>query len=236
MIKAYFLVNRSVLIWLSVLFFLMFGIGYVMEHLYVLPGFYFIWVVAASFVQSEEKNKTDQLYCSLPVKRSTIVAARYGGVLVAYLLVTVFSLAMILFIKLANFEGVVLPSPLVTLPMVAAPLAPVAFFFAFGMPFYFRYGYNKGMVIGFFIMAGLTTLGSWILDLVIKGLAEPEVWQALNAKIHLARPFNLIMGGVMRASLYFGGGTFLLGASLVTAVLTFFSYRLSLKLYNNKDI
>lgn len=236
MIKAYMRVNRSVLSWLSVLFFMMFGIAFILEQAYILPGFYFIWVVAATFLQTEEKFKTDPLYCSLPVKREQIVLARYGAVLLAFLLVTVFSLATILVIKLSNFEGVTLPVPLITIETIIAPLLPVSFFFSFGLPFYFLWGYNRGMIFGTVLMAVLTGLGSWLMDLIVKSLAEPETWQALVGKVKLARPFNLLLGGIVRAYSYFGERSFVIGFGLVTAVLVFFSYRYSLKLFLKKDI
>ncbi len=92
---------------------------------------------------TDDKNKTDQLFCSLPLKRSTIVFARYLGAFLAVVTVT----AVMFLISTLHGKGVMdFESAYITVYMV------LMFFFAF-FPFYFRFGTQLRTDLGYVALA-----------------------------------------------------------------------------------
>jgi hypothetical protein len=130
----------------------------IIKDFYLLRGAMFIWIVAyayfylihsssallrfvpvfmvffllASALALDERNNLDTLYCSLPLKRSTIVIARYAF---SFLIIS----AGLLLSWLASR---VVPGRPLSLRAVFATFAGAAFFLALFFPLNYRFGFR----------------------------------------------------------------------------------------------
>jgi hypothetical protein len=182
----------------------------------------------------EDRYKTEAFYASLPLKRSTVVLARYvltallslaGGIFVFFYAYILTSVVKLRFIKIDL-------KSLLTFGGITGFVLFIAFLAALYFPFYFRHGLGRG---SFIFAAVLLALG-----IVVTGL------ERLAANIfHLTGPLFtadflkdpglgilLAIGGI-RHSLglpLFVGATFTLMAGMLAI-----SIRLSIRFYQKRE-
>jgi len=115
-------------------------------------------------IGADEKNKTESLLVSLPVKRSTIVIARYLYILVVIALVmavTYFSSRVLHILSPAQFERVV------PFDWLLAPQLFVMFLMSLALPIIFRYGSHLEAGIRVIAVSISVIIGAVILLIVI---------------------------------------------------------------------
>ena len=119
----------------------------------------------------DDKYRTDSLYCSLPLKRSTIVLSRYLSALVVILAVTAFILILS---YLHGKDGM-------TNKTAFLILFYMVLFFSVFFPFYFRFGTQMRTELGFISTAVLilffviVLIGSAIYSIEVDILKIPNI-------------------------------------------------------------
>lgn len=136
----------------------------------------YVWLMTAC--GTDDKNKADYMLNSLPIKRDTIVLARYLSIL------TFTGIGFILYL---------LVSKIVFLLGISLPLNPLSFFDffqAFGiivflsclyLPFYYKFGYAKSRIVQLILLVGLFT----ILPILVKKLSLPPENSLVKFIAHL---------------------------------------------------
>ncbi len=228
-----FYVNRSLPLVLAVIFSFYFVLFFLMEQLIIEPTL-FIFIVTLILMYTDEKYKTDTLYCSLPLKRSTIVLARYVSLLLTILvgigLVFIFTFLM----KKSWPMGFPPPPEGWTATNWFSVFFPLALIFSIFFPLYFRFGYSKGVILGFistavvgFLLVGLLYVmvsiksGSWGLAQYTEGKENPIL--------------AFITGIIGQAMGILGKQNLLIFLSLLMIPLVFVSIMLSIKFYNKRE-
>jgi len=115
-------------------------------------------------ISIDEKNKTESLFVSLPVKRSTIVIARYIYILLVIavvITVTYFSSRALNILLPADFKKAI------SFHNLLAPQLVVMFFMSLALPIIFRYGYHLEEGIRTIAISMSVIFGSIILLIVI---------------------------------------------------------------------
>ncbi len=228
-----FYVNRSLPPVIAGLFLFYFVIFFLLEQQILEPTL-FIFLATLVLMYTDEKYKTGPLYCSLPVKRSTVVFARYVTLLFTILvgigLVVLFTFLM----KKSWPIGFPPPPGGWTLTNWFNVLFSLALIFSIFFPLYFRFGYSKGVIWGFistavvgFFFLGLFYVmvsiksGSWGLAQYTEGKENPIV--------------AFITGVIGQAVGIFGKQNLLIFLSLLMISLVFVSIMLSIKFYSKRE-
>lgn len=94
----------------------------------------------------EEKNKSDIMLNSLPIKKTNIVAAKYISVFV-YLVMGIISYA--LFTKIIIMTQIPLKTYPITLEAFIGGFVAVSLMIGIWLPIYFKFGYMKMRVVNF---------------------------------------------------------------------------------------
>lgn len=107
----------------------------------------------------DEKNNSDKLLISLPIKRSSIVLSKYLLVLVITAYVILLNFFITTVVKLFNLS--LNPLPLTTEGVLSSFAVPVLYC-SIALPIVFRFGYLKSrminLIVFFSLIAGLTPL------------------------------------------------------------------------------
>jgi len=233
-IKANFLTNRSVLAWFSIMCTLIFLIAYVLNGHFSLITLCFAWMIMAMFLQTDEKNKINGLYCSLPLTRTRIVKSRYLALLVSFLTALVFSLTMLLILNLIPIEGTTLRT--IGFNDIIAAAVPLALAFAAVLPFYFKWGYNRGLTPAFIMVGLITAAVSWGLNQYVAMKLGNQVLKNSAFEFTPQGILNLFVSGYMRAYHYFGHVKFMIVICIITAIVVWASMKLSIKIFARKDL
>jgi len=124
----------------------------------------------------DEKNKTDLLWCSLPISRKTIIGAKYLAaltfILLGILVVTVYGFII-------KFFGIPLPIEVISLEDIFGIIMATSLFVALFFPLYFKFGYAKTRYFGILVYV-LLFMAPQILN---KGLEDNAELAALVQKI-----------------------------------------------------
>lgn len=208
----------------------------VIERSLVLPMLIFPFFFTNTGLQIDENNRGESLLCSLPLKRNLLVWARY--LLALFFIIVSFLLALITAWLVKHIFPVVAfePKTLFSLPHIYLWLFPLILMLSVYLPFYFRFGYAKGLFIGLtgsaivmtavmgvlYLAISLFT-GSWSLLADFPENVKPQVFDYLKAL--LARTINTM-----------GLDTFLLLLTATAALLFLASLSISLKLFKTRDL
>ncbi len=182
----------------------------------------------------EDRNKTEALYISLPVKRATVVRARY---LLAVILTviggaTVFGLLgpINAFLKTRNPKADM--GILMSVEGGAGFLAAVTFAWVLYLPLYFGLGFGRGSGIFSLVMLGLGLGLAGIGQLTARWLG----WRGLVFTTEaLKDPGSGIIQTLSRARETIGTEFFIGTIVAVLAVLGLISLRLSIRLYERRE-
>lgn len=174
----------------------------------------------------EDKNKTEILILSLPVRRSAIVGARHllGALFLAVSGGIVFGVIAPLGIVIPSRPADADLSRLFSIEAASLFFVITAFFLALYLPLVHRFGFGRGTIR--FVFAGIVfaSLGAAGLFSVLP--ADPAARRELAvAAIGLV--------GEIRSSL--GTPLFLLAAVVLTGMFFWISFRLSLRFYEKRE-
>ncbi len=186
----------------------------------------FVLITASSYILNmfslEEKFRTERFFASLPVRRSDIVLARYGGVLAiagAYFVMAYLANAVYIFAGKNEFADKTDVRP-IPLGYCATVLVILAIITSFTFPFYFKFGLAKAKTITtllFSVFMGLTG----VLMFMPPSGGPNRVMKAISAVLTSPFPHDL-----MHALLLICVAILLLGVSISAAVA----------LYSRKDL
>ena len=236
LVKNYFIANRTVLAWTSLPLFLLAGLIFLSDHTVIFPLGALGILYILSFSKTEEKNRSNILYCSLPIKKSTIVYSSYLAVL--FILWGVITVCFLVF---SIIESLDLPGRTVTFsPISIQQLFTVTIFialFASGFfPFYFKYGYMKGQFLGAaaLILVSIAFLG--FLYIVVSLSGKTTILDAVMAKTELPWLSLFSIGVFAQAENIMGKLSLQALIGIVTVILVFVSIRVSVKFYMKRDL
>ena len=162
----------------------------------------------------EDKNKSDIMLNSLPVKRANIVAAKYMSVFV-YLVMGMIAYA--LFTKIIIMIQIPLKTYPITLEAFIGGFAAVSFMTGIWLPIYFKFGYMKLRVVNF-VMFFLFFFGTSYLTKLFK---ENQNSQWVQNMINF-----LNSQGNIRIALVI---------AVMVIIFLIISYGLSLKFYSKRE-
>ncbi|UCH96413.1 MAG: ABC-2 transporter permease [Candidatus Aminicenantes bacterium] len=236
LVKNYFIANRTVLAWTSLPMTVLVGMVFLIEHAVVLPLVIFALVYISTISQTEERNRTDALYCSLPVKKSTVVYSRYLAALFTF--VGVATVCFLVFSFIESLE--LLNRPVIFPPISGSQLFTVtilvALFVAGVFPFFFKYGFTKGLLLGAVAILLVSAVFIGILYAVISMKGKTTLLEVVMANTELPWIFRFSTGVFIQVGVLMGKLNFQLLIGIMTIILVLVSVRASLKLYDNKDL
>lgn len=222
---AHIRANNTKILWLTGLFLIVLPI-----HLF---NFVFCWVLITLIMKGEDNYNTDNLYCSLPLRRSDIMISRF------LLSVTIVLAAIIMGIIVLGISSVfsisgIYPGKLRLTQNIFIMLYPLILLFSFYFPLYFRYGYRPGLQMGCYT-ASLLAIIVWLgLLFVIASIASGS-WQ-------IGYPEGKNFSIIITITLIIKKGVHVLGSHLFhlfigmsTVILVLTSFILSLKSYSLRE-
>ena len=214
--KGIFLVVAiSYLLWISMVI----GIGKKFKLIMVL----FPMLMIDALKRFEDKYKSEVLFCSLPVKRSSLVYAKYLSSLVIIIITAVLSYISVLLLNTLLPMVLQGAGKLVTAPQVFTILSVYVLFVAVSFLIYFRFGYPgypAGILIDILVTATVAIF-IWGFIYVIVSLASGswKLAQYSGKAIHLP-----------------GEYPFFIFTSLLLAAFTYASIYLSVRFYKKRDL
>jgi ABC-2 type transport system permease protein len=137
------------------------GMGEAMFPMGLVAVTYMLSMTACAY---EEKNKSDLLLNSLPIKRMSIVAAKYLSVLIYAVMGVLSYKAMITIINLLNIPLKTYP---LSLEILIGSLAAVCLMTGIWFPIYYKLGYMK-MRVANFVLFFLFFFGSSLMTQALK--------------------------------------------------------------------
>jgi ABC-type transport system involved in multi-copper enzyme maturation permease subunit len=140
------------------LFFIIAGKGFGFQYMVV------TLLIAALPMSVDEKNRTESLFVSFPVKRTSIVIERYVFMMlaiVAVVVVTYFSGRLLNILFSAYFTKAI------PLKALLASQLPVMFFLSMSFPLFFRFGSRLETGIKVIILSVMVIFGSMVILFII---------------------------------------------------------------------
>jgi len=183
--KDFYLLRGAVFIWIvAYIFFIVINLSSAV--LRIVPVFMVFYLLAAALAM-DDRNNLDSLYCSLPLKRSIIVIARYAF---SFLIIS----AGLLLSWLASH---VAPGQPLSLRAVFLTLLGAVFFLAVFFPLNYRFGFRLENE-PFKILGTLLAIAAAIFGLVTLILsADIDFGRIRYLELYLA----LILSGVVALSI-----------------------------------
>lgn len=170
----------------------------------------------------EDRYRTEVFFCSLPLRRSTIVRSRYllSGVLVLFSGLLVFSCRHFLYslVKVKALSSNTFPHLTLEEPSVFMTVA--VFLVCLFYPLYFRFGLGKGAFLLTVILLGLLIAAIGISALFSSWFDT----RGLLTLRSLAKVKDLLSPPL-----------FLLGATALNVAIVLVSIRLSIRFYEQRD-
>jgi len=236
LVKNYFVANRTVLAWTFFPVSLVAGMMFLVDHMVVFPLVILGLLYISSVSKTEEKSRVDILYCSLPVKRSTIVYSRYLAALFTFVAVIA-----VCFLVFSIIENLALPGRMVIFPPISARqfftvTTLTALFVSGFFPYYFKYNYMKGQLLGVTAITLVCAAFTGVLYIVVSLIGKTAILEAVMAKTEIPWIPRFFIGVIAQAEILMGSLNFLVLIGIATVILAFVSVRVSVKFYNNKDL
>lgn len=200
---------KSLLLVLALFIFLLIANKDVTFVLFLIP-FYMIMILITTF-SYDEFNKWE-CYCnSLPLSRKEIVKAKY----------ILFNASSLILIMLGILASFIIPNFIenITFESIFASIIGVAFgiclVISLLIPFYYKFGSQKGRIMLFLTIA--------ILALLIGAITSLDIFNNIELMNLINNLNNLSLG------------MFALLLIIVTVILMTISYYISIKIYSNKE-
>lgn len=182
----------------------------------------------------EDLNKTEALYGSLPLRRSTLVKARYllAGILVVVGGLVIFSsiIPMNAIMRAQHQKATLMP--LLSIEAGAGFLVFVTFAIALFLPFNYRLGLGRGS------MAFLASAAGLVLAIVVFGQLAGRLfgsWTPLFTAEFFKDPGKGILEAIGRFRQAIGAPLFIVSILVVLGILVFISMRLSIRFYEKRE-
>jgi len=174
----------------------------------------------------EDRNKTEVLYLSLPIKRSAIVGARYllGALFLAVCGGIVFGVIAPMGTLIHSRPDDIGLSRLLSIEAAVLFFVITVFFLALYLPLYHRFGFGRGTILFLIVGIALTSLGTAGLFSILP--ADPAVRRELGAAV---------IGSVRAIRMSLGTPLFLLAAAALVVIPFGISFRLSLRFYARRE-
>ncbi|PKM86386.1 MAG: hypothetical protein CVU87_12260 [Firmicutes bacterium HGW-Firmicutes-12] len=184
------------------------------------PAVYIVGSVATAYMlvlgacAFDDKNKSDIILNSLPIKRKSIVQAKYISVFVFAVLsiCTIGAIGAIM-----KVVGLPIPNRYMNISDVVGALVSLALLATFYFPFYFRFGYISSRIFNvvFFMLAFFSP--AFIINFLKQRYEQETLEQALMA--------------------FSGQPDWIIGSIILLAaiVLMFCSHLISLNFYKNRE-
>lgn len=176
---------------------------------FVIP-FYIVMLVISAF-SYDELNNSNTYLVALPYDRKTIVKARYGLCALSIITSLIIGLILSLVIPMLNKEMDFAS----TFASTASSILGVIFVIALLIPFFYQFGVQKGRIVLFIAIIGISLLLGIIISLFE------------DANLNIAAFFN----GLEKIN-------YILLIIIVVAIiilLLYISYLISCKIYQNKE-
>lgn len=236
LLNNYYKANRTTFYWAMMPFLFLTSIMYLIEHSFLIVVFFFTGIYISALMQTEEKNNTDILYRSLPIRPSSIVYSRY--IAASFIFVGVFLPA---FLACSFIEHLGLPGRTASFPVITASgfftiAVPLAFLVAGIFPFCFKYGYGKGMLLG----SVASILAGGILAAILYTIesisGKTEILTVVMAQTDKTWITRFLLGVYAQSMTLMGKDFFLALISTVAVILLVVSVKVSVKFYNDRDL
>lgn len=156
--KNSFLLSILLIIFFSLIFSNMGAAGLTMS---VLAVTYLLTLGASA---REEKNNSDKLLISLPLRRRTIVFSKYVSVL---FFATYAILLNLVIYGIINILKLPLESIPITLQGVISAFIASLLYCSISFPLIFKVGYMKSRMMNLFLFLGIVFGASWVLEKII---------------------------------------------------------------------
>lgn len=201
--KNSFLLSILLIIFFSLIFSNMGAAGLTMS---VLAVTYLLTLGASA---REEKNNSDKLLISLPLRRRTIVFSKYVSVL---FFATYAILLNLVIYGIINILKLPLESIPITLQGVISAFIASLLYCSISFPLIFKVGYMKSRMMNLFLFLGIVFGASWVLEKIIRDNEELGNY-LLNSNVTELTTVGL----------------------LITVIIFIASYLLSLTFYKNRE-
>lgn len=201
--KNSFLLSILLIIFFSLIFSNMGAAGLTMS---VLAVTYLLTLGASA---REEKNNSDKLLISLPLRRRTIVFSKYVSVL---FFATYAILLNLVIYGIINILKLPLESIPITLQGVISAFIVSLLYCSISFPLIFKVGYMKSRMMNLFLFLGIVFGASWVLEKIIRDNEELGNY-LLNSNVTELTTVGL----------------------LITVIIFIASYLLSLTFYKNRE-
>ena len=227
-----FYVNRAVPLVIVILFLFSFTIFFLLEQQVIHPTV-LIFIITLILMYTDEKYKTTSFYCSLPVKRSTIVISRYFSL---FLIISIgIFLALFCTFLLKKIWPIGFPPPPVWTHMDwFTILFPLMLIFSIIFPFYFRFGYSKGVILGLIssVVVGCLFIALFFLIVSIKSGS----WGLAQYATGKEKSILAFIGSIlMRVTSIFGKHNLVVFLSVFIIPIVIISIFLSIKLFKKRE-
>ncbi|MEG6612342.1 ABC-2 transporter permease [Pseudoclostridium thermosuccinogenes] len=173
-----------------------------------------VYILLTTSCAYDEKNKTDIMINSLPIKRSQVVAAKYLAVYVFFLMATV---GYIIFSNLLLLSGAPIKVYPMTLDSFMVGMVAISIMTGLNLPVFFKFGFAKSRIVGFLLFFCLFFGVSYIMKVF-------QEWE------------RVALDGAITKFIWSQGDVVILLLKAV-ALLAFIalSYGLSVKFYKNRE-
>lgn len=192
--------------------FAMQGVGIVIFPASLTAFTYMAVVTACAY---DDKNKTDVMLNSLPLKRSNIVMAKYISV---FFFIAVGLILYFIVSAVVGLTGLPVSAYRVTAEGFVGALLSISLINCIYFPFFFKLGYTKSRFINLLLFFSFFFGMTWLLQYIVK--YKDTVWVQNIANFFTAlsdmQVIVLIIGSI--------------------AVMILLSLAVSLKIYSNKDL
>lgn len=162
----------------------------------------------------DDKNKSDVILNSLPIKRKQIVEAKYFGVM-AFAVLSIFTIGILG----AVMKGIGLPFPerYISFTDIVGALVSLSLLSSLYFPFYFRFGYITSRIFNVIFFMVVFFAPPLMIDFLKQRYNKETIEQALTA---LSGQPDWLIGGIL---------------VVLAFILMFCSYSISHKFYQRRE-
>jgi len=175
----------------------------------------FTYLLVSYSCANEDKNKSDVMINSLPVKRSQVVAMKYLSVIVFFLAGTV---AYMLFTSILKNTGINIKIYTLTIDGIIGGFISVSLLTGIYFPVYFKVGYMKSRILSIILFFGTFTGISYLANYI----------QRINSNI-----LDKLLSNFLNSQ---GNTVIMIILFAIAVIFQIVSYGVSVKIYNNREL
>ena len=232
-----FFFNKGRFLTVAVVYFL-----WLLMIIATIKKFIFIMVIFPIFMVEELKRfedrfKTESLFCSLPLKRSSIVYGKYFSSLFILIMAVIISFMPVLLLKILVPGFLPGPAEMISGERLIALLFAYVLFTAVSFLIYFRFGYlgYPGGIIVDFLTTVITATLIWGILYAIVSLNSGS-WGLMQYSGEAGLINGFFIGVAGKTIAIMGKLFFFVFVILTMAVVMYTSINLSVKCYKKRDL